>query len=399
MAEPTRRRLVAALAATTLVALLTVAPGLAGASAVDWAGSKFDTPTLSDMNASGTRGKATVTSESFPISGRFHRTQDGDPTRSITSVGVAFNRATADGTAVAREPTEPCLPVDSPPAGNSGTRATFEVGASQSTWPCNGRYVVTATARSSGAGGPDAFELFAELTVAVRPDPVTVIDAQVDDDADRVTITWDKLTESQLAVDAIGYRVERAGPADRDGVYGFYRPIADDVSEDRAGGQGTVTDTVEADGKYRYRVLSMRNGADGPIFASSEGTATANATLTPSPGKPTTTTTTEPGSTPASTGVPRIGTGRTLPTIPNRPGAPLPAPPNTIDPGFDPELDYDGNGPRSSDSPELAGEEGLSFIENEPGDGPGLVGPVAGALVLLGWAGHIVYLNRLAKQF
>src|SRR3546814_14651511 len=58
-------------------------------------------------------------------------------------------------------------------------------------------------------------------------------------------------------------------------------------------------------------------------------------------------------------------------------------------------LDY---GERSDS--ELAGDEpvaGQSIVRDEA-EGMGLAVPAAGALVMLGWAGHLLYLNRLAKQ-
>ena len=74
----------------------------------------------------------------------------------------------------------------------------------------------------------------------------------------------------------------------------------------------------------------------------------------------------------------------------------MPSPPTTLDTGFNDELDY---GDRDIPEPgeELAGE-GQSVIQTDT-EGAGLLGPVAGAMVLLGWAGHVAYLNRLAKQF
>lgn len=404
MAERSRSlRLVIAFAAV-LASLAVFAPGLVDAAPRDWAGSQITEPKLTETD-NPQRGTAVMTTTSFPIGGVFVRSRNGIEQNQITRVGVAFNRMAADGSAAPREAQEPCLPSDVPTANaaptndSSFSRATFRVPADQSRWPCNGRYLATATGYSSGGAGPDQISLVAELTVAVRPVPVDVINVAVDDDNDRVTVTWEKLTPEELAVDAIGYRVERAGPADSKGVYGFYRPIGDDIAEDRAGGEGTFTDTLEVDGKYRYRVLSMRDGADGPVFASGENTAVADATITPAPTKSTTTTTTEPGATTTTRPGAQIGSGRRpLPSLPTRSGGALPAPPTTIDPGFDPELDYDGAPRLPTDSPELAGEDGLSIINTEEGSGAGLLGPLAGALVLIGWAGHIVYLNRLAKQ-
>lgn len=410
------RRIRGALIASVVVAAVALAPALAGAAAANWAGSQLDAPALAELAVGETsaRGSAgTITTESFPIRGKFLRKSSQLAPNRISNVEVTFRRMATDGSAIDRGPAEPCLPADVASANGAVTdeggtsRAPFAVTAEHSKWPCNGRFLIRSIARSSGSDGPDRYDLVAEVTVAVRPVPVTEITADVDDAADRVTVSWTKLTPEQKAVDAIGYRVERAGPADDDGVYGFYRPITDDISEDEVAGveRPTVVDTLEKDGKYRYRVMSLRNGADGPIAAPGEGTAVADATITPPPGQPTTTTTTDPDASTTTTAPvgPRIGSGgRPIPTIPNRPGARLPAPPTTLDPGFDPELNYDGT-PRiprqGSDSPELAGEEGLSIIQTENEGGAGMLGPVAGAMVLAGWAGHVFYLNKLSKQF
>lgn len=408
------RRSRGALIASVVVAAVALAPALAGAAAANWAGSQLDTPALADLVVGETsaRGSAgTITTESFPIQGKFLRKTSQFAPNRISNVEVTFRRMAADGTSIDREPAEPCLPTDvatanGPVTDEGGTsRAPFAVSSDHSRWPCNGRFLIRSIARSSGADGPDRYDIVAEVTVEVRPVPVTEITADVDDSADRVTVSWTKLTPEQKAIDAIGYRVERAGPADAKGVYGFFRPIAADITEDEVADveRPAVVDTLEADGKYRYRVMSLRNGADGPILAAGEGTAVADATITPPPGQPTTTTTTEPGATTTTTDGPRIGSGgRPIPAVPSRPGARLPAPPTTIDPGFDPELNYDGTPRipgRGSDSPELAGEDGLSIINTEDEGGAGMLGPVAGAMVLAGWAGHVFYLNRLSKQF
>ncbi len=392
-----RRSRVAAIVAATALTLL-VGPSSSAAPS-EWVNSAFAAP-FDD-------GKETMTTSSFPISGTFVKT---NATPRVGSVSIRPNAAfqMVDATGQPTSPSEPLaqcpssgsLAVNSGPPSeandNGRAQRSFTITSERSTWPCNGRYAVTVTADSADPGkGNETYSMKAVATVAVRPIPIDVIDVDVDDENDEVTVTFEKLTAEELAPDALSYRVQRAGPADEDGKYGSYELLGE-VPIDA---EPTFLDEVEAFGDFRYRVASVRNGADGPIFAPIDGTAVAEATITPNPGVSTTTTTTRPRSTSSTTNVPRIGSGRPIPTIPSSPGRPLPAPPTSIDPGFDPELDYDGQPRLPSESPELAGEDGLSVIQNEAGDGPGLLAPVAGAMVLIGWAGHVVYLNRLAKQF
>lgn len=383
------------------------------AAPADWAGSKINSPALTDDDPSDQiPPKATVTTEKFPIRGLFQRNAGQAGTWRINSVQARYNRVGADtpiGEETPRDPADTCLPPDptavsrtpgSPTEPQGGkTIYDFTIPDTQSTWPCNGRYRVTVTASATSATSGETHTLRADLTVAVRPKPVTSVVAELDDRKDEITVDFEKLAAADTARDALPYRVQRAGPADADGDYGLFATVGDPIPLD---GEPTLVDTVDEPGDYRYRVLSVRNGANGPIFALADITATTDVTVEPDPGEPTTTTTTAPDSPTTTAPGPRVGSARPLPTLPNRP-APLPAPPTTVDPGFDGELDYDGAAPlprRQDDSPELAGEEGLSVIQTEDdGPGAGLVAPVAGGLVLLAWAGHGVYLNRLAKQF
>ncbi len=232
--------------------------------------------------------------------------------------------------------------------------------------------------------------MVAIVTVAVPPLPITAVDAVVDDKADTITVTWAKLTGDELAVDAIGYRVERAGPK-KAGAFGAYAPVGPGfgVHDDPL-----LVDHITTPGAYRYRVRALRNGADGPIASPVAGSDVAEGSVAPDP-----TTTTSPPTTVASGPVlPQLGSGgRPATPTTRRPSGP----PTTVDTGYQGTLDYGTSpGTTGSSAAELAsGGEGQSIIRTEGSSGVGLIAPVAGALVLLGWAGHLVYLNRLAKQF
>lgn len=382
---------------------LAVAVPVGGAPS-DWNQSRFSPPFDDGTNV--------MTSSSFSMAGTFVRV---NATPRVGRVNIRpngqFQRITADGEPVTSdEPLEECpdsgtLAVTPSSTGenagvaddNGRAQRGFNISEDASTWPCNGRYRIIATADLADPRGNEAYSMAVTALVAVRPVPVDVIEATVgEDDDDTVTVTWEKLTEREEAPDALGYRVQRAGPEDDEGDFGPWEQVGEDVPPD---GAASITDVLEADGTYRYRVLSMREGANGPIFASSEDTAVAEATIDTSR-PPSSTTTTEPGSsTTTQPVVPRQGTGRSIPTIPQSSGRALPAPPTTVDPGFDPELTYDGERRVPDSSPELAGESGQSIIRTDGEGGVGFAGPIAGGLVLLGWAGHVVYLNRLAKQF
>lgn len=344
--------------------------------AEDWAGSKLTTPFSGST--------ATVTQESFAISGVFRKLAANDAER-IVSVAVRFARP-GDEQA---DPTDECVPDD--PATfvrgggyDSGTATyPFTVASDVSTWPCNGRFVVIAEGQSNQEAGP--FTLEGSLTVLAPPLPIRVIDAVGDEASKTVEVSFEPLADADLAVDAEGYRLERAGPRQPDGAFGPYQRVGRDIDVDDA---PVFDDTLEATGAYRYRVRSLRDGVDAFVPSPIDGTGVAEVQVGPDP---VATTTTSP-----SPAVPRLGgsggvTPRTSST--GRPGSS--GPPTTLDTGFDQELDY---GDRAFEEPGELASEGQSIIRT-PGEGVGLVAPVAGALVLLGWAGHITYLNRLAKQF
>jgi hypothetical protein len=386
MREPTRRRAAASLGGAVLLAVAMAAPAVlaqdnAGVSnPADWEGSTFTSPS------------GPVSEESFAITGVFTKVRQ--TAERITQIDVSFQ---GDGpTGSAPSPDDPtgvestdCVPDDPPPflrSPNDGSpddtvdRFEFRVDPADSVWPCNGRYTILAAGQSNQEVA--AYEITTVITVAAPPAPVTVVNARWDGDVEAVEVVFEPLGEDELAVDAIGYRVERAGP-DGDA----FAPVGDDLGVDD---EPVVLDEPTAGGDYRYRVRAIRAGPDGPVLSVAAASAVAEVTVPGAAVETTTTTTTA-----ARSGTVRSGGRRSGASV-TRGGASRPSgPPTTADTGFDETIDYGDRRPQN----ELAGqEEGQSIIRTE-GEGAGLVAPVAGALVLLGWAGHIAYLNRLAKQF
>lgn len=377
--RPGRRRGV--IAATMAVGLLVVAPGAAAQQADEdgqaWDGSEFTEPSRDGTSAV----------RSFPIAGTFV-----DPGRTVSTVEVDFGRLEGEvyleGDDDLCVPADPGLVPDTP--GNGLDRYDFQVQTPEGeniTWPCNGRYLIRAEATSEGVDGTRTHVLSRTIEIAERPPAVQTVDAVAD--GPRVFVTWDLVDDP--SEDASGYRVERAGPK-QDGSFGSFVGVSGDLGTDSS----SATDEPEVSGEYRYRVLALRHGADEAVTAPPDESASADVAVT----VPATTTTTRAE---GSGGIPGLGSGPRAPRPPRRsaPRITAPSTQTTIDTGFETELDYGGRvGDRDLEAPpELAdGGEGQSIIRTE-GDGAGLVAPAAGALVLLGWAGHVVYLNRLAKQF
>lgn len=339
----------------------------------DWQASTFTAPF---QGRSGTVDRA-----SFGIEGLISKERDGF--ERIVRVEVRFEHH--DGRAP--DPDDDCVPLSpAPVVGEESTdddtaTYTFSVPPDASVWPCNGRYRIVAAAQSSQEVG--TYEMVGELAVAVPPLPVTVVATRFDDSVDAVEVVWEPLSEEETAVDAIGYRVERAAPG------GEFVEVGEDVGLDEP---TVVLDEPDTGGEHRYRVRAIRSGPEGPILSPVEGTAVSEVTVPAPPATSTTTTTKATGTT-----GPRISGGRVA--VPGRTTPRLPSPPTTVDTGFQERLDYgDRDAPGTEDDPELAGDSGQAIIRTDD-EGAGLLAPAAGALVLLGWAGHIAYLNRLARQF
>lgn len=256
---------------------------------------------------------------------------------------------------------------------------------------CNGRYLVDISATTSRPGEAD-LAIRRALTLEALPAPVREMTSSFDEAAARVTVTWPPVPDVELSPDTFGYVVERAGPADENGDLGHYDAIR---SLDRFD-DTRVTNKLEQPGTYSFRVRMARHAPSGDVLSSILQTQSSEVFYAP---PPPTTTTTAPTTT--STTGPRIGTA--IPTVPNRP-PPTFAPPTTADTGFEDLLDY-GERPSGTEVivteiPELATEDqsAQAVIVDEGGDAPSIFLPVAGALVLFGWLGHIIYINRLARE-
>lgn len=341
-----------------------------------WAGSEFASPF--DESA------RTLRQETFTVAGTF-RYEKAGPTDHIVGAVISIVDDPTDDF----EPREECLfpePAVVPgqePEPDFTSELPFAV---EMTVPCNGRYLVEAEATVNNADA--TYTMRRSFLLAVLPAAVTELSVDLDAEARRATVEFTPLAVDELAPDAIGYAVERGGPAD-EGSFGMYEDVAildlDDeprVVDDLAGADG---------GEYSYRVRSLRDGADGPVRSSIIDTESAGITLE---GPPAT-------STPTSEAAPRQSSrgGRVISRRPSttlRP-APRQTTPTTLDTGFEETIDYGDRPPGGSDLPGDEPLAGQSIVRDE-GEPMDLAAPAAGALVLLGWAGHIVYLNRLARQ-
>lgn len=251
--------------------------------------------------------------------------------------------------------------------------------------PCNGRYLVEAQGRLAD---PDAesYTLRRSFVLAAMPASVTGLGVTYDGSGRSVTATFQPLADDQLAPDATGYVLERSGPEGDTFV---------DVATIGLDDEPRFIDPLDdaPAGTYTYRVRAVRAGADGDVRSSLIDTETDTVQVE---GGPPSSSTSSPGAAAGrrtagsrSTGG-RISVGRTG-------SSPRLTTPTTLDTGFDDTLDYGDGGDGEG---ELAGDEpvaGQSIVRDES-EGMGLAVPAAGALVMLGWAGHLLYLNRLAKQ-
>jgi hypothetical protein len=246
--------------------------------------------------------------------------------------------------------------------------------------PCNGRYVVEAEGRLEDPDD-DSYTMRQSFVVAAMPASVTGLGVTFDGDDRSVTVTFQPLAEADLPPDAIGYVLERSGD---DGVFV-------DVGAVELGDDPEFVDplTDAPAGAYTYRVRAVRAGVDGEVRSSIIDTETDTVEVEGDPAPDSTATTSTAATSSRSSGdrIPLTRGG----------SAPRLTTPTTLDTGFEDSLDY---GDRGEGDGELAGDEpvaGQSIVRDEA-EGMGLAVPAAGALVMLGWAGHILYLNRLAKQ-
>jgi len=251
--------------------------------------------------------------------------------------------------------------------------------------PCNGAYLVEVEATVDDPDAP-TFTLRQPFVMGMLPAAVTDLAIDLDERARRTTVTFSPVPADQLAPDAIGYVLERGGPVDEAGVVGTFVDVGTlDIDDEPR----FVDDLARAaGGTYEYRVRAVRAGAAEPERSSVIDTETARVTI----GAPPETPTADRGSVVVRRSPRRGGGAVTRRSAPARPTTAT-----TLDTGFEDTLDY---GDRPPGSPAMVGDEplaGQSVIQDE-GEGLDLAAPVAGALVLVGWAGHIAYLNRLARQ-
>lgn len=339
-----------------------------------WEASSFEEP----FDADG----AIVPRETFDIEGtlRYQKTGPSDfieevEVRIVDDSGDSFTPG--DGCSL---PSPTTISGDGPRPGLTAEQS-FEV--HDVSVPCNGRYLVEAQGRLAD---PDAesFTLRRSFVLAAMPASVTGLGVTYDGSGRSVTATFQPLADDQLAPDATGYVLERSGP-DGDTFV--------DVATIGLDDEPRVVDPLDdaPAGTYTYRVRAVRAGADGDVRSSLVDTETDTVEVE---GEPPSSSTSSPGAAAGRRGVGarsaggRISAGRTG-------SDPRLTTPTTLDTGFEDTLDY---GERSDD--ELAGDEpvaGQSIVRDEA-EGMGLAVPAAGALVMLGWAGHLLYLNRLAKQ-
>lgn len=343
-----------------------------------WAGSELHAPE-----------GGTLREEAFAVAGEFHYERIGPADQIAQATIQVVDDPSDDFT-----PGEACLLP--PPAVVPGTgeetddRRDFTTADLRFSVdvevPCNGRYLVRAEARLNDPQRPP-FTLERSFVLAALPAVVTDVDAKVRDGERKAVVTFTPLTPDQLDPDATGYVVERSGPS-AEGQARF-----DDVGTLALDDEPRYVDDLAAmaAGSYTYRVRAVRAGAEGEVRSSIIDSATAGIELEGDPTVPTTTRGSEVNTRGDSNRVPSRATATRGRATTTRQG-----PPTTLDTGFEETLDYgDGVvGQELADEPVAGGQ---SVVRDE-GETVDLAVPAAGALVLLGWAGHIVYLNRLAKQ-
>lgn len=345
-----------------------------------WEASSFEDP----FDADG----ATVRRQAFDVEGTL-RYQKTGPADFIEEVEVRV----VDDPADSFTPGDGC-PLPSPttitgdgPRPGLTAEQVFEV--DDVSVPCNGRYLVEAQGRLEDRDA-EPYTLRRSFVLAAMPASVTGLGVTYDGSGRSVTATFQPLADEELAPDATGYVLERSGPEGDTFV---------DVATIGLDDEPRFVDPLDdaPAGAYTYRVRAVRAGADGDVRSSLIDTETDTVEVA---GEPPSSSTSSPGAaagrrpTGSPSGGGRVTVGRTG-------SGPRLTTPTTLDTGFEDTLDYgEGGDGEREDEDELAGDEpvaGQSIVRDES-EGMGLAVPAAGALVMLGWAGHLLYLNRLAKQ-
>lgn len=399
---PDRRapRLVGAVAAGVLAALLAAPAALAQSDEAPVAPEEQPAPDSPEEHPPGSWGASsfdepfdedgeTLRREPFDVSGtlRYQKTGPADfieevEVRLVDDPGDSFTPA--EGCSLP-EPVQ--LLGDGPGPGLTAEQPFLVEDVAV---PCNGRYLVQAEGRLEDPDAP-SHTMERSFVLAALPASVTGLAVTLDGQARAVTVTFQPLSDDQLTPDSTGYVLERRGPSDDTFV---------DIASIGLGDEPRFVDPL-ADapaGDHTYRVRAVRSGADGDVRSSVIHSESDTVTVDGEPAPSTSTPTTR-----RPTLGSRSTSGGRL-SVPRTSSAPRLTTPTTRDTGFEETLDYGEQGGPTPDvddaEDELAGDEpvaGQSIVRDE-GEGTDLAIPAAGALVMLGWAGHILYLNRLAKQ-
>lgn len=327
----------------------------------------------------------TIRTDPFGVSGTM-RYEKAGPTDQILQVQVRLVDDPGDDVTLPERCTVPLPAVATATTPQTERVAELPFAVELAGVPCNGAYRLEVEATLSDPDSP-TYVLAQPVAVGLLPAGVTGLAVELDEEQRKATVTFTPLAPEERAPDAIGYVIERGGPATDTGA-GEFVDVGTLGLEDEP---RFVDDLARVPGgTYTYRVRATRAGAGEPERSSVIETETQTITIGDPPDQP-----------PES-----VGPGRKSPRRGSAPVARRSQPTSTrrattattIDTGFEDTLDY-GDRPRG-ELPDIPGDEpvaGRSVITEED-EGLDLAAPVAGALVLVGWAGHIAYLNRLAKH-
>jgi hypothetical protein len=382
--------------AASLVALVLLGPAAhAGESIPDgsWQGSALAPEAAQDRN---------VAASTYTVRGTFQRAPF--QARQIR-VSVASDPARSG----------PCTVRNVEQSGTEGgTPRAFSVTLQL---PCNGTYVLRATADTTddGFARPHETAVLDRQVVIAWPAPV-VTGLELDADGRSVTLTWDDMRER--APDVLEYAIERRIG---DGEYEEIGRVDADVTT------ATDDDLPDAGGAATYRVRSTRvaagetvtsgpgeeqsttfdaapadgsgdgDGGDGGAGGSGDGGGTGEGDGGTGDGGAASGSGDGGGRGSAGqaskVAPPKVFPGTFLPPL-LRPVTATPTTPTTADPGFGETLPY---GPGEAPDEVPGGGFASIFTEGGGGPGKGMVAPVATALVLAGFAVHLRLLARAAR--
>jgi len=380
---PRRHRLLALAGAALLVGTLAAPAALAQApetppsqpQADPWAGSSFDAPfDVPD---------ADVWTQPFDVAGTLRYQKTGPADHIVQAeVRIVPRRGIPEGCDLPAPVTVPG------PGPTPDLVAELRFDVRELSLTCNGPYEVEVEATLDDPDAPTR-TVRQPFTMRALPPAVTGLDLALDEGTRQVTVTFDPVPGDELPPQATGYVLERNGPHDGEATGTWTDVGLIDLDDTPRFGDELA---AAAGGTYTYRVRTVVGSAEDGERTNPLEVEVATITVG------------DPGEAPTATAGATRGPRRGNVALPRRTTT-LPRRSTTIttlDTGFEGTIDYGGElpSPTTGELPELPdGDEpvaGQSIIQDE-GEGVDLAAPVAGALVLLGWAGHIAYLNRLAK--